>query len=213
MEEKVSYSAEENTSFFARVGRKKFLAAIATFVVIFSALVVGGKFLSSRIGRQPSTLFTAPESTAKPTEKPLRQATSVPQATESSTPEESQAMPQMLQSEPAECRYGCEELLAYNSNWQQIPSSTLTNGELEVPQTIYFLVKGDTDCEDAITQARLKFKGESANAWRYSSEIPPSGIAGDCDDGTYYCFYWEEEFTEVGCYDAESEVCMGDACN
>ncbi len=186
MEEKASYSAEENTSFFARISKKKLLAGIVTFVAIFSALVVGGKFLSSRIGRQPEILIGEPSPTPSPA------VTSIPAS--------------------LECSFWCEEILAYTSDWEKIPSDQLTNGELEVPQTVYFLVKGETDCSEDITQARLRFEDESTDAWRYSSDAPPSGIAGDCEDGTYTCFYWEEEFTEAKCYDAESEVCIGDSC-
>jgi len=110
------------------------------------------------------------------------------------------------------CDFSCTDLVAYDSEWVEIPAETLTSGELEVPQTVYFVVKGDNTCEDPLTQARLKFASEADNAWRYSSQAPPTGAAEDCDDGTYKCFYWEIEFTDPECVDVETDVCLEDNC-
>ena len=112
---------------------------------------------------------------------------------------------------PGVCDFYCVSLKTYGPSWNEIPSGET----LKPPQTVNYVVKGWTDCPEGLTQARLKFESEGEDSWRYSSDPPPEEIKSqlDCNGEEYFCFLWEEiELTEVACYNAEAEVCIGDDC-
>ena len=86
---------------------------------------------------------------------------------------------------------------------------------LTIPQTVYFVVEGETNgnCPQPINHGVFSLEGDWGDSVdSYNAPTPQGDVDPRCFDGTYSCYYWEIEFTEARCYDPESQVCIGTRC-
>jgi len=106
-----------------------------------------------------------------------------------------------------DCNFNCVDLYAIDDAGDKIDDNQLQ--ELE-PQEVCFEVKGWTDCEQGITEARFKIIGDDDWGWGdFQRDEDNTG-----GNGRFYYYNWCYDFSEITepCYDIDAEVCVEGTC-
>ena len=185
------------------------------------AAVGGGELCALTFRVEPETTPTptgtatpTPTSTSTPTPTPTGTATPTPTGTTTPTPTGTVTPTPTGTVTPTPtppCDFWCVDLTVYDSNWNEL--TDLEN--LSIPQTLYFVVEGETNgnCIGNIDHGVFSLEGDWSDTID-SNQVPPQegDVDPGCFDGTYSCYYWTVDFSEARCYDPEAMVCIGMDC-